>query len=103
MGCNCGKGRDNALAGTTLRASAARPNHIGIYDTMSAPDCDTPYEGIFKAATLYIVDLNGEHEEFFVRAERQLAATKARKNKLTLAHLPAGQFCHDLMVELLEG
>lgn len=103
MGCrSCGGNRNAATYGTnTIRGTNARPNTLGLYDTASAPECTEVYSGQFQGASVYVVDLNGPNETFFLRAQRGEAVTKARKEKLTLAHLPARQFCHSVMVELL--
>jgi hypothetical protein len=102
ISCGCGKRQDEALAGTTLRMSTAVENSAGLYDISSFPDCDTPYHGAFAKSnvTVYVVDINGPNEQFFLKSQRNEAARIARTQKLTLAHLRPNNICHDAMVGL---
>lgn len=103
MSCGCGKRQDEALAGTTLRQSRAVENaSTGLYDVSSFPDCDVAYHGAFAKSnvTVYVVDINGPNEQFFLKSQRNDAAKIARTQKLTLAHLHPANLCHDAMIGL---
>lgn len=82
--------------------STARENSSGLYDTTSAPGCTEPYSGAFAKSnvTVYVVDINGPQERYFLRKQRDEATRFARMNKLTLAHVHPANLCHDTMVEL---
>jgi hypothetical protein len=103
MGCNCGKAKDPALTSTTLRMAEVTPLTNGIYQTTAFPDCQENYSGAFPGAFVYIVDVNGPNEKFFLRSQWKDAALYARRNGWTLNQLPARDFCHDLMLEVLGG
>jgi hypothetical protein len=72
-------------------------------ESTSSPGCADPYHGLYRAATVYVVDLNGPNEQFFRRGDRVLAAKVAAsaQPRLSLNHHPARQFCHDLMCSVL--
>lgn len=103
MGCNCGKRQDETLVGTTLRHSPSfASSSSGIYDTMSAPGCIEPYHGAFARSNVYVyvVDINGDDEQFFLRGQRNEASQIARRGRRSLDTVHPANLCHDLMVQL---
>jgi hypothetical protein len=77
------------------------PESKGVYVTASAPNCEEPYHGIYKTASVYVLDINGPNEQFFPRGERNTAVRKARTERLTLDRVAATSLCHSTMLELL--
>lgn len=103
MGCGCNKRQDQALAGTTLRSSTnLEANSAGVYDISSAPGCTEAYYGAFSKANVhvYVVDINGPNETFFVRGDRNQATQLARTERLKLDVVHPSNLCHETMVAL---
>jgi hypothetical protein len=67
----------------------------------SAPECTTPYEGIFRQATVFVVGYDTPDEKLFTRGQRTAALKMARDQKLTFDQVVARSLCHESMVSLL--
>ena len=101
MACgSCGKGAVTQVFGaegvrTGLTPAAGRN---GVYELAQAPDCFTPYNGLSRNKSVYVVGLmEGEKERIFLRADAKEAIVYAKEHRLSLHHLPAQNLCSDVM------
>jgi hypothetical protein len=101
MGCACKDKK--ALTPDSRHLTRAYPGveETGITLLATAPDCTTPYNGVFRQATVFIVGWNTKDEQLFKRGDRTKALEVARTNKLTFDQVPARSLCHESMVALL--
>jgi hypothetical protein len=77
------------------------PGDDGVVTLQSSPECSTPYNGIFRQATVFVVGYATEHETLFKRGDRTAALKMAKENKLTFDQVVARSLCHETAVELL--
>jgi hypothetical protein len=101
MGCAC---RDKkALTPDSRSLTRAFPGveENGMTLLSTAPDCTTPYNGVFRQATVFVVGWNTPNETLFKRGDRTKALELAKKQKLTFDQVPARALCHESMVALL--
>jgi hypothetical protein len=77
------------------------PGDDGVVMLQAAPDCTTPYDGVFRQATVFVVGYATEHERLFKRGDRTEALQLAKANKLTFDQVTARSLCHEAVVELL--
>lgn len=101
MACgSCGKGPVTQIYGaqnvrTGLTPAAGRN---GVYEMWHAQGCFTPYNGLSRNKSVYVVGLmEGEGEKIFQRADAKEAVAYAQSNGLSLHHLPAQNLCTDVM------
>lgn len=102
MGCNCGRRANNLTPDSTF-VSRAYPSPGGddLVVLQSAPECTTPYTGIYRQATIIVVGYSTEAERLFARRERTAALTHAREQNLTFDLVPAGALCDEAVLALL--
>ena len=102
MPCNCGKRANNLTPDSTFVTRAyPSPADDDIVVLQAAIECDVPYTGIYKQATVFVVGYDTVGEALFPRRDRTKALQYAKDEKLTFDQVPAGALCHEIVLELL--
>lgn len=99
MGCGCGSKKRDPMPFGAVRISTPKPNQYGMF-TLANGDCSTPYTGMYRSASVYVVDIGGDYERLFTRADATAAVAYAKETKTRITHVSAHQLCHDTMIEL---
>jgi hypothetical protein len=100
MPCGCGGSRTTVSAFGTHQSQPTITDQ-GMIVLASAPECEQPYSGVFRSASVYVVGLGTDAETVYLRADRERAVRDAKQRRATFDHLPAKQLCDDKMRELL--
>jgi hypothetical protein len=77
------------------------PGDDGVVMLRAAPECSTPYDGVYRQATVFIVGYDTEHEQVFKRGDRTEALRLAKENRLTFDQVVARSLCHEVALQLL--
>jgi hypothetical protein len=101
LGCACkDKSKLTPDSRNLLRAYPG-PGDEGVVSLRYAPDCTSPYDGIYRQATVFVVGYDTEHEQLFKRGDRTAALKMARDNRLSFDQVTARSLCHEVVLELL--
>ena len=77
------------------------PGDDGVVMLQSDPECSTPYDGIYRQATVFVVGYGTKRERLFKRGDRTAALKLAKENRLTFDQVVARSLCHETAIELL--
>lgn len=100
MPCAC-KNKDLLVtAARGIARSNPKPGDNGVYLLQGYEDCTTPYSGVWRAATVFIVGYGTAQETVYPRSQRTDAINQAKTQKLTIDQAPARAMCHDAMIAL---
>ena len=101
IGCAC---KDKSLLTPNSLAMGRAypgPTDDGVVMLRSAPECTTPYSGIYKQATVFVIGYDTDSETLFTRGERTAALKMAKEQNLTFNQVVARSLCHETVVALL--
>ena len=97
----CGGRTNFGIQGAVIQGAYPQPDETGMIPMASCPGCTERYHGAFTGASVFLVGVNTEHEQMFVRGHRMEALRYANDRHTTLDHVHSTSLPHEAVVKLL--